>query len=85
MVTGTYYPQGRSLIIQATVTDATTAEQLSTVGPVEGPLADLTEAARLGTEPTLVELARIIDPGRTPPGVATPPRLYAAHRDYMQA
>jgi tRNA A-37 threonylcarbamoyl transferase component Bud32/tetratricopeptide (TPR) repeat protein len=86
VVTGSYFPQGSSLVIQAEVTDAATSELVATVGPMEGPLHDFMEAARTGTDQILGVLARVLDPGTVgfPARVAGQPRSYAAYRDYVE-
>jgi tetratricopeptide (TPR) repeat protein/TolB-like protein len=86
VVTGSYFPQGRSLVIQAEITDGTTSELAATVGPMEGPMADFMEAARTATDKTLGVLARILDSGvfGIPARVAGQPRSYAVYRDYVE-
>jgi serine/threonine-protein kinase len=83
VVSGTYFRQGASLVVQAEVTDGRTAELVTAVGPIEGAATDFMALASAGTQQVLVALARILDPDAPPPGLASPPSSFAAYQDYM--
>jgi TolB-like protein/tetratricopeptide (TPR) repeat protein len=83
VVTGSYFRQGESLLVQAEVTDGHSAELVTTVGPVEGQTTDLVGTAAMSAERLLVSLARILNPAAAPPGLAGAPRSFSAYRDYQ--
>jgi tRNA A-37 threonylcarbamoyl transferase component Bud32/tetratricopeptide (TPR) repeat protein/TolB-like protein len=86
VIAGAYFGQGGSLVVQAEVTMVAGSELVSSVGPVDGPISDFMETARLITEPLLSVTSRIADPrGLASSPSTTPPRVYSAYRDYIRA
>jgi tetratricopeptide (TPR) repeat protein/tRNA A-37 threonylcarbamoyl transferase component Bud32 len=83
VVTGTYFSQGGSMVVQAEVTDGQSGALVTAVGPVEGPATDFMALASAGTQQILVSLARTLDPTAPPPGLSAAPTSFAAYRDYM--
>ncbi len=83
VISGSYFLQQDSLVIQAQITDANTASLVTALGPFGATASEPMRAAAAFAAPLLGSLALIMDPGGFAATVAGQPPSFEAYRDYV--